>query len=573
MRLRLLVAVPIVAAAIVACGAKSPVGDISEALDPSTEPIRVTAVPDAGRVVSARFGPEGGTLSATGADGSRFTLEIPAGALVQEVEVSMTPLTSVEGLPWESSQTVAVQLEPSGLAFYDYVTLVVEPAAPIPVDQQIPIGVGQEGDLYLSFLDVRSESIRLMLDHFSSAGASKGLLASTDEARQRLGGDVERRLQSILAAELARARQAALTGGEEPDLTELFEWARRTFEEHVLKPRLAAAGESCAAGRLAIETVLSFQRQMQLLGFPDADLPNVTDLVPTVARTCVREEYELCRDEHIIHRLPEVILSIERQRQLLGLGSEGGMDGVMAEAEDLARKCLRFELRFESSATVTMSAAAGTGTYTSEVETTVPIELQGSILGLQVALQGSSALDNTDFEIVFSTEGPCTSEDIPGGATFQVVSLSWDSMPPDASHPYGSVKDVRLTYAPGNTTESIIVHCPGFSQPLPSTPFWAPAHLLLHTDELAVGDPSQPAAVPDLGGIVGLLGGASAPALPGGGAAGGPLGATFRSTDWEVRGEELFAVKELDLSESLTLEGSSVTATEEGSFELYHRPQ
>lgn len=574
MRLGHLLASSVLAGTLVACGAgagRSPVGDVSQALDPATEPILVTSEADPTHAASARIGPQGGSLSATGEDGSRFTLEIPAGALVQEVDVIMTPLTAVAGLPWESDGTVAVQLEPSGLVFYDYVTLLVEPASPIPVDQQIPIGVGQGGDLYLAYLDVSSESIRLMLDHFSSAGASKGLLASTEEARQRLGGDVERRLQSIIAAELAQARQAALLGAAEPDLSELAEWASRTYVEQVLNPRLAAAGESCAAGRLAIETLLSIQRQMELLGIPDADLPSATDLLPTVARTCVREEYELCRDEHIVHRMPEVVLGLVRQTQLLGLESDGDVNAVIAEAEDLARKCLRFELRFESDETVVTSSGAGTATYTSAVETSIPIELEGSILALDAVLRGERALDNTDFEIELSTEGRCTTEDIRGGATFQVVSLSWDRLPPDDSHPYGSVKDIRLTYAPGNTTESIVIRCPEFSQPLPPTPFWTIGHMLLHQDEFVTGDPSQPG--PDLGGIAGLLGGMGAPGMPGMAATGGPDGPTFLSTNWEVQGGDLFAVKELDLSQTLALEGTAVTGTEEGSFELYHMPQ
>lgn len=110
-------------------------GDVSEALDPNTEPVTVTTTVDDSQAVSARIDPAGGTLTATGADGSRFLLEIPADALVEEIEITMTPIESMEGLPLSEGLAAGVQLEPAGLAFYDFVTLTIEPAEAIPVDQ------------------------------------------------------------------------------------------------------------------------------------------------------------------------------------------------------------------------------------------------------------------------------------------------------------------------------------------------------------------------------------------------------------------------------------------------------
>ena len=40
----------------------------------------------------------GGTLNTTGGDGTKYTLKVPAGAVLSPVTVTMTPLSSVGGL-------------------------------------------------------------------------------------------------------------------------------------------------------------------------------------------------------------------------------------------------------------------------------------------------------------------------------------------------------------------------------------------------------------------------------------------------------------------------------------------
>ena len=184
----------------------TPNQNISQAVDPNTQPIKVTTKLDESHSATAIIGADGGTLSATGADGTRFTLEIPPKALEETIEVSMIPITSMDGLPWKSGPVAAVQLEPDGQTFYDYVTLTIEPTSDIPVDQVIPIGAsGPDHSAYIPNLDPKSKVLKLKLDHFSSAGATKGLLADIEPWRQRLGGDVEARLNSIVATEIANA--------------------------------------------------------------------------------------------------------------------------------------------------------------------------------------------------------------------------------------------------------------------------------------------------------------------------------------------------------------------------------
>jgi hypothetical protein len=511
-------------------------GDVSEVLDPETEPVTVTTTVDRVRAASVRIGPDGGTLEATGADGSQYSLDIPAGALVEEIEVRMTPIASMEGLPLTGGLAAGVQLEPEGMTFYDVVTLTIEPAEAIPAAQLLPIGSsGGTGALYMPLIDLNPDAIRLRLMHFSSAGVSKGLLADIEPVRQRLGGDVETRIMSLASAEMARARQAGESG---PDMG-VMEYLFKLYRDHVIKPRVAAAGESCAAGRLAVQTVLFYGRQRQLMGLPEDSVAEIVDLMPTMARVCLQEEYELCRDEDIVHRMIPSILGLERQRQLLGITSPE-MDQVMAEAEDLAVKCLRFELEFESLAETT----SPDGEVTSEVESKITLQYEAGSL---TPPHGSSALTNTNFEFVIPPGG-CTANPVRGGGTFTAISLNWLAASEGIEDQLGHVEDILLRYDPGQTTETVSITCPfgATMGDMGISGWWSRFYFGAHFEEAMMAD-SAPASGFDMTDPSDLL------------------TTSYLATGWDVSGDELFAAREWERN----VEG----ITEEGSFKLYHRPQ
>jgi hypothetical protein len=543
MRLRTVTGIAALMLVTAACSSKgASISDVSEALNPDTKPVIVTTTADPSRAASARIGPDGGKLTATGADGSEYSLEIPAGALVEEIEVRMTPITSMQGLPLAEGLAAGVQLEPEGMTFYDAVILTIDPAEALPVDQTLPIGsTGGTGALYIPFIDADPEAIRLRLLHFSSAGVSKGLLADIEPERERLGGDVEARLTSLANAEMVHARQAGETNpNANADLMRALEYLMTQFEEHVIKPRLAAAGESCAAGRLAIQTVLGYERQRQLLGMADSGgMEQFVDLIPTVSRVCLREEYELCRDEHIVHRMIPAILGMERQRQLLGITSPE-MDQIMAEAEDLAAKCLRFELEFES------QTAFPDGGVTSDVEAKVTLQYEPGSL---TPPSGSSALVNTSFTFEIPGGG-CTAHPALGGGTFTVISLNWLAASDGIEDQVGHVEDILLRYDPGQTTETVAITCP-FGTTMPDmgvsgwwSRFFFGTHAMEAADSGPMGATTGGIAMPDLNSLQTV---------------------TYLAKGWDVSGDELFA--ELEWDESI--EGIA----ENGSFMLYHRPE
>src|SRR3954471_11537968 len=90
-------------------------------------PANVSVTLDASHGTSARIPTSGGTLQATGADGTVFTLTIPAGALLVDTTITMTPLADASGLNISGAHMAGVQLEPDGLEFYQVANLRVAP--------------------------------------------------------------------------------------------------------------------------------------------------------------------------------------------------------------------------------------------------------------------------------------------------------------------------------------------------------------------------------------------------------------------------------------------------------------
>ncbi|HSO11359.1 MAG TPA: hypothetical protein VLT51_03210, partial [Anaerolineales bacterium] len=139
-------------------------------------PIDVTITLDNTNVTEVVSATDGGEMSVTGSDGSRYTLSIPPDALSADTEISMTPISTISGLPFSGGLGGAVKLEPSGLGFFDFVTLTIEPANPIPLENQILFGFEENGeDLHLAIPGADYSKIQIRFLHFSGAGVGNGV--------------------------------------------------------------------------------------------------------------------------------------------------------------------------------------------------------------------------------------------------------------------------------------------------------------------------------------------------------------------------------------------------------------
>ena len=154
----------------------------------------VTVQLDKKQTVPGKVSQGGGSVSLTAADGSKFTLDVPANAVEADTTITMTAVKSLDGAPLANNTPTAVQLEPSGLFFKEMATLTIVPAKEIPTKEQIIFAYEGDGqDYHLAVIDPRSKEIKIKLMHFSGAGVSRGsaswaanLQLEADSANARL---------------------------------------------------------------------------------------------------------------------------------------------------------------------------------------------------------------------------------------------------------------------------------------------------------------------------------------------------------------------------------------------------
>jgi hypothetical protein len=497
-----------------------PFPDPAAVFSPTQPPIDLTVTPEAGNTVTALIPAAGGELKATGADRTVYTLTIPDNALTADTEISMTPVATVKGLPTGGDATFAVQLAPDGLHLDDFATLTITPAVALPVDQQIPFGYEAAGTgMFLALPVVKDPRIQLRILHFSGYGVTKGLLADLGPVRQRLGGDADARLNSQIAELFARERVLEQSG--QPVALTFHDEMRSLldeFRQKVVDPRVAAAGNSCANARLALESLLNLSKQRQLLfGGEEEAFP--VSLQTTLSHLCTQEEYELCRDEHVVWRMLPVILSFEHLRQTLGVPDPA----EWAFERNLAAKCLTFEVRFDSTASVQQGPVRAVSSVTSKVFIAFDPESLRTI--------GHSSLTNTAFKITSSVGGGCSIKGTRGGSELKVTELSFVITPGTKSDEPGILKDLVLTYVPGQTTETGSISCPG----APAQPFssltWSDMYLGTHAGEKVQPDGS------------------------------------YATKEWQVKRAAKMGTKEWDLTTG------AAGIKENGTFELYHEPR
>lgn len=448
-------------------------------LTPASDPWKATIAIDSNRSASANMELKGGTLSATGADGTVYTLSVPADALYAATRITMTPLSSVTGLP-VTGPAAGVQFGPDGTQFFKPVTLTVKlPAGSVwPIDRQIPISLEGAGNVAsLAALDPTSVDPKFSLMHFSSYVvllSEKGMSATLSQAdvRRRFGGNEAQRLQSAMSEALALERQKQLLGTSEGGMPDGFLQLQKEYEEKVVKLRIAQAGSSCAAAKLAMTTFLGNERQNQLLGMASTITSSAASLLDIGTEVCMKEEYEICRDEHIIPRILPILMGVYRQYALLSMGVDGStaMPPGLAKAEEYTRKCLQFELQFDSSGTYTDADYPGFS-MSERVESRVKIGYAVSLANgigdappdvlrtLGLVMGQPSTLMARDYSVAYNDQCHKVSNTQAVDGQLAVTFLTWKPGDDSPQTPGGSLRltdvGISLALTPNLSTYSL----------------------------------------------------------------------------------------------------------------------
>jgi len=128
------------------------------------DPLDVDYTPDADRSATSLLGPDGGSVTATASDGTTYTLIVPPGALMSPVDITLTPLASIdtEGL----RDLEGVLMEPEGLIFLRSAELRTETGS--SAGDLFTAGTFAGGeDFHLTSSDAAGTVLTTTLNHFS----------------------------------------------------------------------------------------------------------------------------------------------------------------------------------------------------------------------------------------------------------------------------------------------------------------------------------------------------------------------------------------------------------------------
>jgi hypothetical protein len=452
-------------------------------LDSGTaNPLSVKVSMDESTAATALITTAGGSLSATAADGTVFNLTLPADALFSDEQITLTPLTSVDGLPLSGGFVEGVQLSPDGLQLLEPATLTIStPKAALSGDLLL-VGfayhrAGEE--FYLTPTESTGTTITMRVTHFSGRGAGKGTNADVKKQQKEHppsspADDMDQLLVDLVPPDEPVSLMPA----------SLHEW----WQKKGLETRLDAASTDETLLEPGLAEFLQFLDKVEenkLEGEFAFEIEAGWGFLGNGVVNAVNNAYAACVNENDISQIENILRWTEwaaRWPQMLkSIGSTR-----MSEFKEKVRKCLSFELEFDS--TITRDAPAATGT-TWQVRSTIPIQAAGDDL----KLMGAAPLNIVSVEWVSHISGVGVLKIISStaiGGTFQVNSLTLFSSNIRADRGPNAVVPT-LYFNPGKTSETVVQQaCNPYSCGPETTntgAFWSEIFQILHKDEITTG--------------------------------------------------------------------------------------
>ena len=255
-------------------------------------PLNVHGILDESLAVSALIPMAGGNLSATSADGTRFTLTFPDGALLHNETITLTPLSGVEGLPFSGGLVGGVQMVPEGLRLFKPATLTIESPKTVAAKgfETVAFGYHQAGEgVYLIPSKVTGNILTLELWHFCGEAAALATPAEIQtQVQQHLPSIAEDALLQQWQEHVGLERNAELLGqAPDPEGFARYGELLRQIYDRSIDPQLAIALADCTKASDILSRALSWARQAELTqeGF-QTEILKIYDFQKQVMEKC-----------------------------------------------------------------------------------------------------------------------------------------------------------------------------------------------------------------------------------------------------------------------------------------------
>jgi hypothetical protein len=475
-------------------------------------PLNVTPSMDTKHAANATIGVAGGKLAATGADGTKFTLTVPAGALIGDTGITMTPVASVAGMPASATFGAAAQLSPEGLRFVLPATLSIQPAKPVPASSYLlPIGwTGAGNDVTLRPSLGGKTSINIPITHFSGGGYSSGDASALNSLMSAYGSEGDS-IGNQIAQTISQARQDGKSMDDpqvQQQLTQLLDLLYHDVIEPTLRTALGSRNRTMML--CAIQKGLQYEADRSLVvGGSGSPLDGLAGpLILQLANSIFAMDLTRCAN----HEIQTAQLVLQDGRMLTFLtGNDYSNQSTQA-----AQACLQaaFQLNFTSRIWGTFGGIEFDSTVHSDVKANFKLnpdqghenEMVPFDVGAQAPLVYQSFKVKQPDEICTVSTSTKDSQFnlMPAGNSSTRSKLVYDvnlkGNPNDSSAsadgkpvfckaepPYPNITDITMLIDVNKPTELLSIACPG--DPVPAMPMalWAAGWATLHDKEKGPG--------------------------------------------------------------------------------------
>ena len=457
-------------------------------------PLAITPALDAARGATATMDDAGGTLSVTGANGTKFTLTVPQDALVSEEEITMTPVAAIPDLPFSQglSSGGAVQLGPEGLLLVEPAALTVQLASPISIDQQCPFAwykAGEDFQLFPLTLDLNA--VEIDVDHFNGYGIAggsssdrdavaahspdrsearftQGLEQATDDLRQKLSQNLTKK-QAKKATKKFSSQIAQEFDDELAELDKQLGKDLGSSASVASKSRPQDRAPSPPALRCDLLNILVRLINLKNHGLTIADLGAISDQglaahITTAPNDLVLDAGARCQEGNI----GEIgtLLGLSRFALMFAAldPSLAGLSKVATNINDTATQCAPLKLTFDSTITQVPTLGVAVRVQINLEATDVRLTAHVSRLGDgELFYFADAPLMHHIDTITNGVANPCSISNSSKDSTLKIISLTFkihlrfvecpgkDAMPPT---------DLELIVDTGQPLENFTMTCP-----------------------------------------------------------------------------------------------------------------
>jgi hypothetical protein len=237
-------------------------------------PVSIKVVPDDKLASTAVIGSAGGVVTAKGTDGTVFTLTFPKGAVGGSEKITLTPVSSAEGLPFSGGFAGAVQMAPEGLRLLAPAVLRIQSPKTVAAKgfETVAFAYHKDGEgLYLNPSEAKDGAMTMEVWHFSGGGAAQATQAEINtQQTQHVPSSAEDAFTQRMREYIGRQRQAEMLGGEtDPEFWNTMNSFLREAYDSFVGPELPIALKDCDKAHDIMSKALGWARQVQMMASAD----------------------------------------------------------------------------------------------------------------------------------------------------------------------------------------------------------------------------------------------------------------------------------------------------------------